>query len=320
MNPSILHLAWRNLWRDLRAGQLRLVLVAVTLAVAALTAVGFFADRLQGALARDARQLLGGDAVLASDQPTPAAFSAEAARLGLRSSSTLGFPTMARAPEEQGGASRLVALKSVAPGYPLRGRLQVAASAEAPGQPTDTIPAPGEVWVGDIGDNGRSREKITVYRFTEPKRLPRRGRTVKVATKKYTFTYPDRPRDAEALLVHPRTGRLFIVTKSAEGDPGIYRSPKKLSRSSTNTLKRIADAPLKITAGAFSPDGKTRVLSSYTTAYTYRKFTGRPASVTLPTRRQGESLEVNRRGTEVLLGSEGEKSPVLAIAMTTPPS
>lgn len=147
MNPSILHLAWRNLWRDLRAGQLRLVLVAVTLAVAALTAVGFFADRLQGALARDARQLLGGDAVLASDQPTPAAFSAEAARLGLRSSSTLGFPTMARAPEAQGGASRLVALKSVAPGYPLRGRLQVAASAEAPGQPTDTIPAPGEVWV-----------------------------------------------------------------------------------------------------------------------------------------------------------------------------
>lgn len=176
------------------------------------------------------------------------------------------------------------------------------------------------VWVGDIGDNGRSREKITVYRFTEPKRLPRRGRSVKVATKKYTFTYPDRPRDAEALLVHPRTGRLFIVTKSAEGDPGIYRAPKKLSRSSTNTLKRIADAPLKITAGTFSPDGKTRVLSSYTTAYTYRKFTGRPASVTLPTRRQGESLEVNRRGTEVLLGSEGEKSPVLAIAMTTPPS
>ncbi len=146
MNPSILHLAWRNLWRDLRAGQLRLVLVAVTLAVAALTAVGFFADRLQGALARDARQLLGGDAVLASDQPTPAAFSAEAARLGLRSSSTLGFPTMARAPEEQGGASRLVALKSVAPGYPLRGRLQVATSAEEPGQPTDAIPAPGEVW------------------------------------------------------------------------------------------------------------------------------------------------------------------------------
>ncbi|MBE7324282.1 hypothetical protein IEQ44_06425 [Nocardioides sp. Y6] len=176
------------------------------------------------------------------------------------------------------------------------------------------------VWVGDIGDNGRSREQITVYRFTEPKRLPRRGRTVKVATKKYTFTYPDRPRDAEALLVHPRTGRLFIVTKSAEGDPGIYRAPKKLSRSSTNTLKRIADAPLKITAGTFSPDGKTRVLSSYTTAYTYRKFAGRPASVTLPTRRQGESLEVNRRGTEVLLGSEGEKSPVLAIAMTTPPS
>ena len=63
MNAS-LRLGWRTLWRDLRAGELRLLIVAVLLAVAALTAVGFFADRLQGGLQRDARQLLGGDAVI----------------------------------------------------------------------------------------------------------------------------------------------------------------------------------------------------------------------------------------------------------------
>jgi putative ABC transport system permease protein len=140
-------LGWRTLLRDLRAGELRLLIVAVTLAVAALTAVGFFADRLKGGLQRDARQLLGGDAVLSSDQPTPAAFLDKARALGLQSVVTLGFPTMGRAQDVQGGASRLVALKAVQPGYPLRGNLQVAALPEAPGQPTRDVPARGEAWV-----------------------------------------------------------------------------------------------------------------------------------------------------------------------------
>jgi putative ABC transport system permease protein len=86
------------LWRDLRAGELRLLIVAVTLAVAALTAVGFFADRLKGGLARDARQLLGGDAVVVSDQPTPAAFIERAKALGLQSLTTLIFPSMGARP------------------------------------------------------------------------------------------------------------------------------------------------------------------------------------------------------------------------------
>lgn len=138
---------WRTLWRDLRSGELRLLIVAVTLAVAALTAVGFFADRLQGGLKRDARQLLGGDAVIAADHAPPTAFAERARALGLATVSTLSFPTMARATEAQGGASRLVALKAVAPGYPLRGSLQVSDAPGAPGQATREIPARGEAWV-----------------------------------------------------------------------------------------------------------------------------------------------------------------------------
>ena len=107
MNASV-RLGWRTLWRDLRAGELRLLIVAVLLAVAALTAVGFFADRLKGGLQRDARQLIGGDAVVASDNPTPPVFLERARSLGLQTAATYGFPTMARASEEQGGASRLV--------------------------------------------------------------------------------------------------------------------------------------------------------------------------------------------------------------------
>jgi putative ABC transport system permease protein len=142
-----LSLGWRTLWRDLRAGDLRLLIVAVTLAVAALSAVGFFSDRLNGGLQRDARQLLGGDAVIASDNPTPQAFIDKARALGLQSATTLGFPTMSRATEAQGGASKLVALKVVDTGYPLRGNLKVADNPDAPGATTRDIPAPGEAWV-----------------------------------------------------------------------------------------------------------------------------------------------------------------------------
>ena len=119
-------LGWRALWRDARAGELRLLILAVALAVAALSAVGFFADRLQGGLARDAKALIGGDAVLRSDSATPPSFIEKAQTLGLLTSQQLSFPTMARAPDELGGAAKLVSLKSVDDRYPLRGQLRVA--------------------------------------------------------------------------------------------------------------------------------------------------------------------------------------------------
>lgn len=147
MNISFWQLGSRSLWRDLRSGELRLLVLAVTLAVAALTAVGFFADRLQGGMQRDARQLLGGDAVIVSDNPLPPAFEAKARGLGLQVVETLGFPTMARATEARGGNSKLVALKVVAPGYPLRGALRVAAQTDGLGDLTRDIPAPGQAWV-----------------------------------------------------------------------------------------------------------------------------------------------------------------------------
>jgi putative ABC transport system permease protein len=148
-----LKLGARQLWRDLRAGELRLLMVSVALAVAALTAVGFLADRMQSGLWRDARQLLGGDAVVVSDQRTPQAFVQKARDAGLQSNTNVSFPTMARAmnapdaasppdtPAATPPATRLVALKAVEPGYPLRGRLEIA------GQSAPSIPPEGEVWV-----------------------------------------------------------------------------------------------------------------------------------------------------------------------------
>ncbi|MCA0311329.1 MAG: FtsX-like permease family protein [Proteobacteria bacterium] len=148
MNASSWTLGWRTLWRDLRSGELRLLMVAVTLAVAALTSVGFFADRLQGGLQRDARQLLGGDVVLVSDHAPAPRWARQARAEGLDSALTLGFPTMGRAPDAQGGATRLVALKAVEAGYPLRGQLRLARDTrDRVGEPTRGVPAQGQAWV-----------------------------------------------------------------------------------------------------------------------------------------------------------------------------
>jgi putative ABC transport system permease protein len=145
--PTIAALAWRQTLRDFRAGELRLLALAVLLAVSALSAVGFFADRLNGGLARDARSLLGGDAIVGSDQPTPVELLQRARASGLKLATSVTFPSMGRAPDELGGASRLVAIKAVSDGYPLRGQLQLKAAPDAAERPVVGAPARGTVWV-----------------------------------------------------------------------------------------------------------------------------------------------------------------------------
>jgi putative ABC transport system permease protein len=163
-----------------------LLVVAVALGVAALSSVSFLADRLNGGLQRDARQLLGGDVVVVSDQTTPVHIVQRAKADGLQGVTTLSFPTMARGQAQNGAESnsRLVALKAVEPGYPLRGELKVASSlakAEA-AEKTTTIPDSGEVWLEasglealdlDVGDSvwlGNSRLRISRVLVNEPDR------------------------------------------------------------------------------------------------------------------------------------------------------
>jgi putative ABC transport system permease protein len=153
-----LSLGWRNLWRDFRSGELNLLIVSVVLAVAALSAVGFFSDRLQAGLWRDARQLLGGDAVVVSDKPTAENFQKKAQSLGLTTNATLSFPSMARADDAKGGETKLVALKAVSEGYPLRGQMSLLnlqgsdaikpdLSKSYPAKSTREVPQPGQAWV-----------------------------------------------------------------------------------------------------------------------------------------------------------------------------
>lgn len=135
--------------RDWRAGELRFLLIALIVAVASLSSVGFFIDRMRTGLQRDAHQLLGADLVINSDQPISDALRTEAKRRGLNTAETLAFPSMAIAGQGDQAVTQLAAVKAVSPGYPLRGNLKLVASNNAIDIITRDIPQPGTVWVDD---------------------------------------------------------------------------------------------------------------------------------------------------------------------------
>jgi putative ABC transport system permease protein len=136
--------------RDWRAGELRLLVLSLVVAVAAMTSVGFFIDRLRAGLERDAAQLLGADLVVISDLPIAPGYFDEARRLGLQSAETVGFPSMALSVPPTASAepaTQLTSVKAASTGYPLRGSLRTAAAPGAPDAAATALPGPGEVWV-----------------------------------------------------------------------------------------------------------------------------------------------------------------------------
>ncbi len=137
--------AWRMTRRDWRAGELRLLVAALAIAVAALSAVGFFVDRMNAALQRDAAQLLGGDLVVRSDYPLQTVWRDEAARRKLRMADTIVFPSMATTGSGDAADARLVAVKAVSDTYPLRGALTLSAAGQS--QVAQGAPQAGTAWV-----------------------------------------------------------------------------------------------------------------------------------------------------------------------------
>ncbi len=137
-----LRFALRNLLRDLKSGELTVLMLALLVAVAALTAVGFFTSRVGRAVEQQAGEVLAADLRLESARAIDAAYDREAARNGLRVARLLSMPSVVYHGEE----SSLVALRAVGKGYPLRGRLKVAEVPFGAAQPIVAIPGPGEAW------------------------------------------------------------------------------------------------------------------------------------------------------------------------------
>ena len=138
-------LALRLLWRDHRAGELALITAAIVIAVASVTGVGFFTDRVHQALGRQANQLLGADLVLVSDRPLPAEFASQAQAEQLALARVMRFPSMA----VRGERNVLASIKAVTAGYPLRGELRIADRVFGPDRKADAIPAQGTAWVDE---------------------------------------------------------------------------------------------------------------------------------------------------------------------------
>lgn len=164
--------------RDFRAGELRLLGLALVIAVASLSSVSFFSDRLSRALTREAHQLLGGDLLLVADHPWDKAYRAEAQRRGLRAVTSVSFPSMTAA----NGASHLAGIKAVEPGYPLRGALRTAPGLNQPDAETRETPARGSVWLderlasaleaktGDVVKLGKASLAVSAVLTLEPDR------------------------------------------------------------------------------------------------------------------------------------------------------
>jgi putative ABC transport system permease protein len=169
-------LSMRMLRRNWSAGELRILLLALVIAVASVTTVGFFADRVQAALDAQANELLGGDLVVIADLPIPASFVEAARAEGLAMAQTRTFPSMVAATS----GVNLAEIKAVTPAFPLRGRLRVTEDLGLPGREVVGGPKPGTVWIGaplatrlniKVGDTlnlGRSALKVDEIITREP--------------------------------------------------------------------------------------------------------------------------------------------------------
>ncbi|MDI2131252.1 hypothetical protein [Yinghuangia seranimata] len=176
------------------------------------------------------------------------------------------------------------------------------------------------LFIGDIGDNFKGKwPEVWIYRIPEPAEL--KDATVKPV--KYRVQYADGPRDAEALLVDPRSNKVYIASKENKG--GLYEQPAALSPTGVNVFTRVADAPPTVTDGAFAPDGTRFILRGYGGATMYTA-PGKPVEngadhsgdvpgafqMAFP---QGESVCFTADGQAVLFGSEGVHSTVRRVAL-----
>jgi hypothetical protein len=199
----------------------------------------------------------------------------------------------------------------------------------------DIAAGPGPVagrrylYAGDIGDNDEERASVTVLRLQEPVVDPGATspttRTVD-AVDSLVLRYPDRPHNAEALLVDPRSGDLVIVTKELDGRAGVFRAPRGLADGSETTLRRVATLQLGfgvlVTGGDVARSGSLVALRTYSSVLLYARparkplwaaFKTQPCSGVAPPERQGEAIALRTSGRAYVTIGEGEHPRVYRV-------
>ena len=179
------------------------------------------------------------------------------------------------------------------------------------------------LYIGDIGDNEGNRPNVVVYIVREPD--VGRGEGGALPARSVTLTYPDRPHDAESLVVHPTTGDVYVVTKSFSRQARVYvaraplRSRMQLSKVATTRSFGLLAAR---TGASVSPDGGRVAFSTYASGYEIRLPRGapfdeiweqEPLAFELGDHLQGEALTYTRSGHTIISSSEGRRAPIYEV-------
>jgi hypothetical protein len=196
-------------------------------------------------------------------------------------------------------------------------------------------PSRSYLYIGDIGDNSRRRTEIVVYRIPEPvvttaeRQTSKKNPATTEPAETITLRYPDGSHDAEALLIHPLSGNLYIITKETFENPGIYEAPAPLDSSATITLRLVGKLKVPgifggmITDGSISPDGKHVALCDYLQGYEltlaasdadFNAIWTQPLrTIALGSRPQGEAITYRLDGQALLATSEGSPMPLIEV-------
>ena len=173
------------------------------------------------------------------------------------------------------------------------------------------VDADGTVWLGDLGDNDLQRDDIAIYAFPEPGP----GEHAASGVSRYGVTLPGGPQNVEGLLVHPQTDAVYIVSKNEDGNGRIFELPD-LRPGGTVQAREVGEAPEGVTDATFTHSGQWAVLRTEEDLWLYDPTTWEAVGqADTPKLEQGESVTVERGDQTVLLGSEGENSPIVRVPL-----
>ena len=189
--------------------------------------------------------------------------------------------------------------------------------------------------IGDIGDNDKARTELTVYRFAEPAITPEAANSNAKAplqtepAQAMRFSYADAKNNAEALLAHPQTGDLYILTKENKGPSAVYKVRAAWGSASPAKAEKLTeisfpgDPPGRLTGGAISPDGRRVIVTDIKNGYELKLPDGSadvdaiwkqtPTIINLGDRPQGEAVSYNADGTAIYASSEKKNAPLFLI-------
>lgn len=184
------------------------------------------------------------------------------------------------------------------------------------------------IYIGDIGGNAVSRSFQTIYRISEPPSANTEGKKARTEpAQRIDFTYQEKVRDAETLLINPENGSIYVISKTLVGNATLFEIPKDFQVQEKVSALKVADLSPGvlggiITGGDISPDGRFVLVCDYFNGYEFAipesgdiksAFEQKPSVIDLGERRQGESICYSKDGGSIFATSEKANSPLIRV-------